>query len=195
MTCIVGLIAKNGALFIGGDSAAMDTESFDLFDAKEPKVYLLSKDILIGSAGGFRFDQCIRYQMKVPAIRGDLMTYLTGPFISAMRKTLKKHGALSIHDETQIESFEGALIIGIRGRLFSLEADFSVIEERQPFCAVGVGAPYARAALTALQKTKTNLGPEEQVLTALLAAESGNASVKSPFTIERLGPPKKRKRY
>lgn len=190
MTCIAG-IAQDGVVWVGGDSAGVSLDDLDLTVRSDEKVFHKG-DFLFGFSGSFRVSQLVRHGLKIPErkSRGEnLSAYMALTFSDAVRKCLRDGGALIKMEETGVEEMDAAFIVGFRGKLYVIEADFQVAEPADSFAAIGCGAPVALGSLYSTKK----LAPDLRVLQALKASERFNGGVRSPFVIKRIPVAKKGK--
>ena len=180
MTCIVGLEHK-GKVYIGGDSAAVENSNLQLTDS--PKVFM-KQGLIIGYTWSFRMGQVIQYADAFPEIKKSAgnYDYLIEVFVPYLRDLFKDAGWLKIENS---RDEGGQFLIGIRGQLFEINSDFSVLKMIDGFNAVGSGAYYALGALRIL-KHNTDKEPTIKVGLALEAAAYYSTSVSSPFVIEKL---------
>lgn len=180
MTCIVGL-EYDGKVYMGGDSAAVANSNLQL--SNTPKVFKKQK-LLIGYTWSFRMGQIIQYAKAFPKIKEypDNYEYLVKSFVPFIRGLFKEAGWLKIENS---RDEGGQFLIGIRGQLFEINSDFSVLKMIDDFNAVGSGAYYALGALRIL-KHNTDKEPTIKVGLALEAAAYFSTSVSSPFVIEKL---------
>ena len=180
MTCIVGL-EYDGKVYMGGDSAAVANGNLQLSDT--PKVFKKQK-LLIGYTWSFRMGQIIQYAKSFPKIKEypDNYAYLVKSFVPFIRSLLKDAGWLII-EKSRDEG--GQFLVGLRGELFEINSDFSVLKMMDGFDAVGSGSYYALGALRIL-KHNTDKEPTMKIGLALEAAAYFSTSVSSPFVIEEL---------
>lgn len=150
MTCIVG-IEHNKKVYIGADSLA-STSQFK-HETLTPKVFKLrtmTTDLLIGYTTSFRFGDIMRYRCGAPpvdtAIKSvqDAEEYLITEFVPSMQAAMAANG----YDK----EFEGAkqtgnMLIGIKGYLFEIQSDYSVIKAKYGYCSVGSGYLAAYSSL------------------------------------------------
>lgn len=175
MTCIVGLADTNG-VFIGGDSAEMD-DHFHVNVRSEAKVFKRG-NFVFGFADSFRVGQLLRYRMTIPAIRQNNLTkYMVVDFVDALRKCLKRAGSSRKDDDE--ESFSGEIMVGVRGRLFVIYADYQVAEVKNGVQAIGCGREYALGSMF----STVGQDPLVRINKALEAASFYSAGVKPPFKI------------
>ena len=179
MTCIVGLVHEGG-VYIGGDAAGVD--GADLRVRSDKKVYL-NGEYAIGFAGSFRQGQLIHYKLAAPPVQADveLSQFMVTTFVDAVRSCLIEGGVADLQGG---EMNRGTLIVGVRGRLFTIECDYNVGEEPGGFTAIGCGAPVALGVLFALRHS-ADVDPVTKVRTALEAAERFSAGVRGPFIVTK----------
>lgn len=178
MTCIVGL-EHNGRVYIGGDSAGVS--DYDLTVRADEKVFR-SGPFVMGFCGSFRMGQLLRYRLEAPKLPkdpDDLDRWMVCEFVDAVRECLAAGDHLK--KKAGHES-EGEFLVGVRGRLFTVQADFQVARSSHTYDAVGCGANLALGSLF----TSEGVSPRKRVQVALYAAEQFSAGVRGPFTIEEL---------
>lgn len=173
MTCIVG-VRQNGRVWLGGDSAGT-MDDWSLYIRTDPKVFQVG-EFLIGFTWSFRMGQLLRYAFAPPLITGDLYAYLVTTWVDAMRECFKAGGFARKDMEAEQG---GQFLVGVRGRLFNVQSDYSIGEVLMPYDAVGCGAPVALGALAVLH----DLPPAARCRKALRAAELHNAGVRGPFIV------------
>jgi len=176
MTVIAGLV-EGDRIFMGGDSASSNNDG-DLVMRADQKVFR-NGPFLIGFAGSWRMGQLLRYAFVPPKHpkRQDTYRFLVTTFIDAVRDCLRRGGfASKIHD---VEEIDGVFLLGYRGRLFIVDADYQVAEAIDGFLAIGSGGQIAQGALSATQ----GVDPKKRVRQALEAAERYNTGVRRPFYV------------
>lgn len=173
MTCICG-IAERGAVYLGADSIAVGGYLMEL--RTTPKVFRHGP-FVIGCAGSLRASDVIRYRFapNAPPPKFDLHRYMATDFVDAMRDVLKSHGIMVV--ENGAEETPTEFVVGLRGRLFTIDDDLQVGESTRGFTAVGCGRDLALGALYALQSGD----PRARITTALRAAQAFSAGVRAPF--------------
>lgn len=180
MTCIVGLVSKDGSVIIGGDSAGVAGLSIAV--RKDAKVFRVGA-FLYGFTSSFRMGQIIRYSFKSPDHdpRWDVDTYLRTVWLDDLRKAFTAGGYSK--KDNNVET-GGTFLLGYRSRLFEVEGDFQIGEHATDYAAVGCGDDIAKGAMFALA---TSAIPEtDRVRIALESAAQHSAGVRGPFVIERL---------
>lgn len=182
MTCIAATIEVDGTVWMGGDSAGIDSESFDLGIGRETKVWE-NGGILFGTCGSFRVAQVLRWHMEVPPRHPDhdVLKYITGPLVDAMRIALENAGALTVWEEDHTESMGGDVLIAYQGRVFEIWGDFGVGELIHDYGATGCGSALACGSLATTEYF--DISAKERVELALEAAERHNAGVRGPMVI------------
>lgn len=177
MTCIVA-IAHEGIVYMGADSAGV--AGMQLSVRRDPKIYQVG-DFLFGFTTSYRMGQLLGYSFTPPTRKPEESTerYMTTTFVDALRLTLKLGGYAKT--ENGVEQ-SGEFLVGYRGRVFRICADYQVGENHAAFDAVGCGSDIALGAMYACDDKP----PTERIRRALLAAESFSAGVRAPFMIAKL---------
>ena len=180
MTCIVGLEHK-GKVYMGGDSAAVANSNLQLSDT--PKVFKKQK-LLIGYTWSFRMGQVIQYAKEFPKLKehSGNYAYLVKSFVPFLRTAFKDAGWLEVENSREEG---GQFLVGIRGELFEINSDFSVLKMMDGFNAVGSGKYYALGAMRIL-KNNTDKDPIMKVGLALETAAYFSTTVSAPFIFEEL---------
>jgi len=180
VTAIVGL-EHLGAVYIGGDSAAIETDTMMISVLKDEKVFIDDSDrFIMGFSGSYRVGQLLRYSMKIPdPPPGDRMHYMVNAFIDTFRHMVKSKGVLTSNTGTDQQDAE--VIVGLDGLLYVIDSDFQVNRPKLGYFAIGIGGPIAMGAMYATKKSR--MKPEKRITLALKAAAEHNASVRPPFHI------------
>lgn len=176
MTCIIGLV-DNGKIYIGGDSAA--SSGWNTRTTAVAKVFRFG-EFLIGCTGSIRALELLQFHLQVTARsedENDDLRYMVTVFAEAVRQCLKEHGCAKV--ENNQEQSDSEFLVGYRGKLFSIQANFQVCAFTDAFDAIGVGGEYALGALMALK----NLSPIERIQAALEIAAYFSNGVRAPFHI------------
>lgn len=182
MTCIAAVVAPNGTVVMGGDSASVD-DNLRIDVGGEPKVWTAGP-LMFGACGSFRVAQVLRWHLVVPAPdpNDEPMAYLTGALADQMRDVLMEHGTLSIWDEDATEGLsESGLLIAYDGKVYEMYEDFGVHEYPGDYAAIGCGRRWAEGVLFAT--ADLDLSAKKRVKLALAAAERHSAGVVGPMTI------------
>lgn len=177
MTCIVG-ITDGDTVFIGSDSAGSDNGT--LYLRKEGKVFRVG-EMVIGVSGSMRMSQLLKYSLELPPIEGDVLTYVVAVFAAKVRDLLKANGQMEVTNAREL--MEGHIMVGVRGRLFTLDAALAVMEQPEEYAAIGCGMGEAKGVLWALHAYSINRKPQVALLEALAASERFNTDVRRPFHI------------
>ena len=83
--------------------------------------------------------------------------------------------------ESNEEMADTSFIIGVRGRLFSFQCNYSFLETFNGYDSLGSGSTYAIGSLHTT--SRMDIHPAERVWMALEAAEEYGTDVKRPFKI------------
>ncbi|MGW0795174.1 hypothetical protein [Streptomyces sp. NPDC002692] len=174
MTVIVGLV-HNRRVHLGADSAGV--AGYTLTVRADAKLFR-SGPYVMGFTSSFRMGQLLRYSFQPPAPDGDdLHRFMVTTWVDALRTCLKD-GGWARKDSEQEQS--GTFLVGVQGRLLTIDSDYQVGESIAPYAAVGCGQDLALGALHATQDL--GLKPRPRITTALAAAAHHSAGVAEPFT-------------
>lgn len=174
MTCIVGLVHKE-KVYIGGDSAGVG--GYSLSNRADEKIFH-NKDFIMGFTTSFRMGQLLRFKFIPPYHKPEKSTYeyMVVDFVEEVRQCLKDGGYAS---NDKGEEIGGTFLVGYKGELFTIEADYQVGRQIEGYDAVGCGSEIAKGSLY----STSVLDPEERVKQALQASENFSAGVRGPFHI------------
>jgi ATP-dependent protease HslVU (ClpYQ) peptidase subunit len=181
MTCIVA-IAQNGTVYMGSDHAASDDKSGWIVSRKEPKCFKTGQ-YGIAFTDSFRMGQILQYSWTPPKYtptktNSGLDKFMRTKFIDSVKQAFKDNGYGSIGSSSE-EDTGGIFIVGLEGRLFTIDEDFHVGEAVVNYMAEGSGG---QIALGALHATKNQKNPKLRLKAALEAATEFNMSVAAPYT-------------
>ncbi|MFE6025551.1 hypothetical protein [Streptomyces niveus] len=173
MTAIVGLVHRR-RVHLAGDSAGV--AGYQLTVRVDAKVFR-SGPYVMGFTSSFRMGQLLRHSLTAPQPEGDLEQFMCTRFVDAVRTCLKD-GGWARKDAEQEEG--GTFLVGVHGRLFTLDSDYQVAESADGYDAAGCGD---QLALGALHATATlGMKPRQRLTAALTAAVHHSAGVRGPFT-------------
>ena len=176
MTCVVGWVGKE-TITIGADSRSTN-ERHSIRARADEKVFS-NGDMIFGFAGSFRVGQLLRHALKIPKVstKTEPDAWMATVFIDKLREVLLDGG--SMQDDNGRHEFGAQVLVGFRGRLYTIEQDFQVGRSTLNFEAVGSGADTALGAMWALRNS--NMDPEDLLSDALEAAEQFDGTVGRPF--------------
>ena len=164
---------------MGGDSAATGGWG-ELTIHLDPKVFKRG-DFLFGVAGSIRVSNLILFKFQAPPPQtSNLDEYMKTDFIDALRECLKQGGVAA--QDNNVESMFSHILIGIAGKLYSVESDYCIVRSATEYDAIGTGGAYALGSLHATPK----MAPMKRIKLALEAAEANMASVRGPFVMEKI---------
>lgn len=153
MTCIVGIEAQelgNPCIVMGADRICYGwEESYDSTESKIVNFVLGQTNIFVGYTSSFRFGQIIKYHFIPPRPKEELrremelLRYLHKDFVPALRRTLEQQNFSEIKDN--VSDSDSTALIGIAGRIFCLQHDYSILRSTRGYYSIGSGAPYANA--------------------------------------------------
>ena len=181
MTCIVA-IAQNGVVYMASDHAASDDKTGWILSRKEPKVFKAGQ-YGIAFTDSFRMGQILQYSWVPPKYtptktNSGLDKFMRTKFIDSVKAAFKDNGYGTIGQNSE-EDTGGIFIVGVCGRIFTIDEDFHVGENIVNYMAEGSGG---HVALGALYATKNQKNPRVRLKTALEAATEFNMSVAAPYT-------------
>ena len=181
MTCIVA-IAQGGVVYMASDHAASDDKTGWILSRKEPKCFKIGQ-YAIAFTDSFRMGQILQYSWTPPKYtptktNSGLDKFMRTKFIDSVKQAFKDNGYGSIGSSSE-EDTGGIFIVGIEGRIFTIDEDFHVGENVVNYMAEGSGG---QIALGALYATKNQKNPRVRIKAALEAAAEFNMSVAPPFT-------------
>ncbi len=188
MTCIAALV-RGSKMWMGWDSAGSNNNLLDLYGEGTKKAFAgkIGEEVcLIGGAGSKRYIELLEHSFEFPALPdsttpGAMMRWLIVDVIKGIRSILKEGGIMTTKDG--VESPPGNLLVGVRGRLYEIEADLGVRCLLDHFGAIGSGAAEARGVFFGFEKLRIECEPETAILTAREAAERWTPGVRGPFQI------------
>lgn len=180
MTCIVA-IAQNGVVYMGADHAASDDKSGWILSRKDPKVFKVGQ-YGIAFTDSFRMGQILQYNWSPPKYtptktNSGLDKFMRTKFVDSVKDAFRAQGFGS--QVTGQEDEGGIFLIGVCGRIFTMDEDFHIGENILNFMAEGSGGAIA---LGALHATKNQKNPQLRMKAALEAAAEFNMAVKAPFS-------------
>lgn len=182
MTCIVGLVDQDGAVWMGGDSCGSNGYTYNTTQGH--KIFARGESV-IGCTGSFRLIDLLRYRLDVRAPReaDEPDRYIRCDFLEAVKSTFNSHGYLASEDG--VWSFCGPFLVGWRGRLWQVQNNFSVISPPPWGDAVGSGCVAASGSLYTTREMFSDR-PDLRVRMALEAAEAVVTTVRGPHRIYKL---------
>ncbi len=188
MTLIAGFV-EGGVVTLLGDSVAGNVSQYTVDLVTEPKVFFV-QDLLIGYTTSFRMGQLLQHGLDLPARNRalDAGTWLRTIFATRVRALFEGNGFGDGKNDNG-----GVFLIGVDGRLFTMQGDFAVLEYTHPYAAVGCGESYAEGALHALGTLRRSGGtehtPREMLRLAADAATRHSAYVRPPYHLIRSDQP------
>jgi ATP-dependent protease HslVU (ClpYQ) peptidase subunit len=188
MTCIVGLVHKNGVT-LAADSIATGGTLTE--ENRTPKLALLETtqvcdnhtltpiNIGIGYTSSYRMGDLLKYNFNPPKIEKDqdANEYLVKSFVPELIECFDKHHFTKTHSGVKEG---GEFLVAIKKRLFIVQGDFSILEPSSGFSSVGSGSYVALGALYSAKKNK--VAADLAVVQAVEAASAYTTSVGGKIT-------------
>ena len=167
---------------MGSDHAASDDKTGWIISRKEPKCFKVGQ-YAIAFTDSFRMGQILQYSWTPPKYtptktNSGLDKFMRTKFIDSVKAAFKENGYGSIGSSSE-EDTGGIFIVGLEGRIFTIDEDFHVGENVVNYMAEGSGG---QIALGALYATKNQKNPRLRIKAALEAATEFNMSVAGPYT-------------
>lgn len=180
MTCIVA-IAQNDVVYMAADHAASDEKSGWILSRKDPKVFKVGQ-YGIAFTDSFRMGQILQYSWTPPRYtptktNTGLDKFMKTKFVDSVKDAFRAGGYGSQVSGQEDEG--GIFIVGICGRIFTIDEDFHVGENIVNYMAEGSGGMFA---LGSLHTTRNQKNPKIRLKAALEAASEFSMSVAPPFT-------------
>lgn len=178
MTCIVGFVEKKH-VYMAGDH--MGSDGYSDLHYNNQKVFI-NGDFIIGYCGSFRMGQILQYdwvQPKRPKTMNNDLQYIVKLVVPSIMKAFDCKGFLqTAHSSDEAgQKLGGNFLLGYKGKLYHVQADFSVLEDTRGYDAVGCGLDFAKGALYWLSKDDS-LSPADKLRKALEATEEHSTPVR-----------------
>lgn len=190
VTCIVGTVGSDGAVYMGADSCG--SNGWTWLEVRNPKLFRLTEEVqgvemLIGCTGTFRLIDVLTHQLTLPPRKGSQGpdAWMRATFVPAVRSALNDAGHLEAKNGVVALDNGGSFLVAYAGRLWEVQSDLSVLNIAPVGSAVGSGEVAARGSLWTSREWK-NAG--KRVRVALESAEAVVATVRGPFVVETLAP-------
>lgn len=183
MTCIIGYIdKKDDSVWIGADS--LGSNGYTKKIIMQHKVFRseIYNELIIGSTGTFRHIDLLKYSDKlfdeIDIFKNTELNhkYMVNKFIPKVIE-LFREGFITDQNKEKGANF----IIGIKDKLFEVQEDYSVLDHKLGFCAVGSGEEVAIGSLLTSKDMK--LSVPQKIEKALISAEEYCCGVQRPFVI------------
>ena len=185
MTVVVGILGKDRVLMASDSRVSLGHYASSLQDGGKifkPKGY---NDVIVGYAGAFRGAQLIRHnELFVRWLKDDTterlkteeidMEYLVNDLSGIV-------GELIYGDYPKSDKHQNPptviFILGVKNKLYSIHSDYSVIQFREDYIAIGSGRDIASGSL----HTTVGEKPEVRLYKALKASAYHDVGVAGPF--------------
>lgn len=179
MTAIVGFTRDN-TVYIAGDS--LGSSIHNKSEVKDSKVFR-NKDFIFGYTGIFRFGEILEYEFVPPTQKKGVSdrSYLITVFIAELRKTLERCKYVRSGEKEG----NGMFLMGYKGKLYTVQSDWSVLETKSGYSSVGSGSEYCLGAMSILVKDN-KIKPEKKVKLAVKAASEHSPTVGGKVNIVKL---------
>ncbi len=181
MTCIVGM-ETGGTVVLGGD--AWTSTEWSGAPLAQPKVWRAG-EFVYGCAGSLRAGQVFRHLYDAPPLPYapnalDIDRYMVGPWIHALQVAMREARVATDEQETPSGT---EFLVGVRGCLYVVEADYATWRCARGYHAIGTGSELALGALHALRAGCSGFTPRVLVQLAIASACEHANTVRGPITI------------
>ena len=184
MTCVIGMIDKeNKKGYIAADTFGSNDFSGQNYVNNKIFKSIDSPDILIGVSGSFRIMELLEFNSIFPEdifLKKTPITrqLLVNRVIPKIKKLLEDNKAASYKDLGE-DNFSSNILIVTKDSVFTIQANYAVLETSLPYASIGSGKNFALGSL--YSTTDSNI--EDQIKIALKSAEKFQLRVKGPFKI------------
>jgi ATP-dependent protease HslVU (ClpYQ) peptidase subunit len=186
MTAIVAIANEDeGWVHMGGDSHSADPSIGRNQVRNDVKVWKHGP-FVFGVSGSVRQAQIMRYMWEFPPEVNDKpldFEWMVKYYVPSLRDVLGK-GQLA-EDEPEAP-LPGGVLVGVRGKLYEIQADYQVVDNADAFWSIGAASEYCLGALHALIFTSdctTYAAPRVAIKIALEAASKYSMFSAPPFTL------------
>lgn len=145
------------------------------------KVFHNELNVIIGGTTTFRHLDLLHYAKFFTEDELKLTIdhkYMVTEFIPKIYDLFNK----GVYDQSE-NNRGGNFLIGVKNKLFEVQADYSVLDPLTGYSSVGCGCYSAMGSLYATSSKNMKLSPEEQIKIALKSAEINCGGVGKPFII------------
>lgn len=183
MTVIIALKHDN-KIYLGSDSALID--GYTITKTKQSKIFKLG-EFLIGVAGYPRTAQLIQYQLtiKPQTEHQSDFAYLCTEFSNSVKNLLVDNDHIKNQDGSK-QTDESGLLFGYKSNIYSMDANFQIIQTTDCYAAIGSGQELALGAMAAFTRFNAFWLPEVMIKNALEIVDKHNMGVCKPFRIMKL---------
>lgn len=180
MTLIAAVVDTDGAVWMAGDSAGTHEGSITV--RTDQKVWTHG-EMVLGFAGSYRARDLLRYTMELsmPGDSENVEAYMRRGFVDAVKDAYRRGGFIGKYQQGN-ESQHANIIVGLRGRIFTVHGDYAVGSALGDFDVIGSGS---RVAQGSLYSTRGNPNPHARLEEALDAATYFTSGVRPPYTFVR----------
>lgn len=143
MTTIIGIEDLDGCVMLADSQTTSGDRPY--FDKSLAKI-IHKGDYLIAVAGSGRASDIINWRWKTPSVEHavDLYEFMITHVVPSIRLTLSANNYTQEKDDDLF-----VMLIAVRGRIFEIETDGTVLVRQDGVYGIGTGAPYAIGALAA----------------------------------------------
>lgn len=175
MTCIISL-EQNGKVYLGGDSY-IENDSGIPETCVGSKVFRI-QNLVFGICGSVRCEQILKRTLREHVLKPVGESFVEQELPELLIEAMD--GMLQTSEAGLVMPSQSLFLLGVNGKAFILEDDFSVWRSAKPWNAIGAGAVIAKSAFEALSSFK--LAPQDRLERVLNVAQELSYQVRKPFT-------------
>lgn len=141
MTTIIGVQHQWGVEMAADSQVTWGDRPYSAFGVDK---IVNRKGYLLAAAGEGRVADMVCYEWNPPKIptAGDLYPFMVAKVVPSLRKMLADAGA-------DLKGIDFAALVAVRGQLFGISSDFTVMRDENGLYGIGTGGDYAVGALHA----------------------------------------------
>lgn len=183
MTCVVGIIDASGCIYMGSDTQS--TQGYTKRHLTNDGKVFIKNGVIFGFTGKLRGAQLIEHELDFPdhtQVNLDKKTFIIKEIIPKLRECFKAAGYSE--EVNKQEGHDDEYLLGIDGRLFVIQSNYQVVEDKESYRTIGSGS---NVALGSLYTTKTmELTTEERLRLAIAAAINNDLYCGGEIIIKKL---------
>lgn len=176
MTCIVAFTDGKKVTIVGDSAGTGGTEQ----RIRKDKKVFSHGEFIFGGTHSFRMLQLLKYSWEPPLIPDDmkLMKYMVSLLVPSIIKIFKEHEFYGKDSDGRAAGI--GILVGVRGRIFSIENDFQVAETFEKYESIGCGREVAIGSLATSFSMHGEITKETAIL-ALEVTSKFDCAVAAPF--------------
>ena len=178
MTTIAAIKSGSKIIIAGDNRGQYGSRKMNISDKKVFK----NSGFIIGLAGDARAANLLKHGLFLREFQEgeDKNDYIINEFVESVKTCFRENGYSK--ETSNVEEFDGAMIVVFKDIVFLLSGDFGVTETDDQYWAVGSGQDYALATMKTLLDHAPDMDAEDILLESLKNANYFNAYTGDEFT-------------